>query len=75
MDDVARDTIMKFHEALNRRDLDALSGLITDDCVFEATGPPDGTRHVGRQAVLKACEDFFAGSAGRGHEGADFGRK
>ena len=63
MDDQARDTIERFHEALNRRDLDALDDLITDDCVFEATSPaPDGTRHVGRQAVLEACRVFFAGS-------------
>ena len=63
MDDEARDTIERFHEALNRRDLGALSDLITDDCVFEATSPaPDGTRHVGRQAVLEACRVFFAGS-------------
>jgi uncharacterized protein (TIGR02246 family) len=64
VDDEARDTIQKFHEALNRRDLEALRDLFTDDCVFEATSPaPDGTRHVGRQAVLQACQDFFAGSA------------
>ena len=63
MDDEARDTIERFHEALNRRDLDALGDLITDDCVFEATSPaPDGTRHVGREAVLEACRVFFAGS-------------
>ena len=37
MDDEARDTIETFHDALNRRDLDALGDLITDDCVFEAT--------------------------------------
>ncbi len=44
MDDEARDTIESFHEAFNRRDLDALGDLITDDCVFEATSPaPDGT--------------------------------
>jgi ketosteroid isomerase-like protein len=55
MDDEARDTIERFHEAFNRRDLDALGDLITDDCVFEATRPaPDGTRYVGREAVLKA---------------------
>src|SRR3989442_2230481 len=63
MDDEARDTIQRFHEALNRRDLGALGDLITDDCVFEATSPaPDGTRHIGRQAVLDACQAFFAGS-------------
>ena len=63
MDDGARETIQNFHDALNRRDLDALDDLITDDCVFEATSPaPDGTRHVGRQAMLDACRAFFAGS-------------
>ena len=63
MDDEARSTIESFHEALNRRDLDALADLITDDCVFETTSPaPDGTRYVGRQAVLGAFRDFFAGS-------------
>jgi ketosteroid isomerase-like protein len=63
MDDGARETIERFHDALNRRDLDALDGLITDDCVFDATSPaPDGTRHVGRQAVLEACRAFFADS-------------
>jgi len=45
MDDEARGTIERFHEALNRRDLDAPGDLITGDCVFEATSPaPDGTR-------------------------------
>ncbi|HUK69066.1 MAG TPA: nuclear transport factor 2 family protein [Streptosporangiaceae bacterium] len=63
MDDQARHTIDMFHEAFNRRDLDALGDLITDDCVFEATSPaPDGTRHVGRPAVLEAWRVFFAGS-------------
>ena len=63
MDDEARDTIERFHEAFNRRDLDALRGLITDDCVFEATSPaPDGTRHVGREAVLEAWRVFFTDS-------------
>ncbi|HYK28296.1 MAG TPA: nuclear transport factor 2 family protein [Streptosporangiaceae bacterium] len=64
MDDEAREVIERFHEALNRRDLGALSDLITDDCIFDATSPaPDGTRHIGRQAVLDACREFFAGSA------------
>jgi ketosteroid isomerase-like protein len=63
MDDEARDTIERFHEAFNRRDLDALGDLITDNCVFEATSPaPDGTRHVGREAVLEAWRVFFTDS-------------
>lgn len=63
MDDETRDAIQRFHDALNNRDLDALSDMITDDCVFDTTSPaPDGTRHVGRQAVLDAFQGFFAGS-------------
>ena len=63
MDDEIRETIERFHEALNRRDLDALGDLITDDVVCEAPSPaPDGTRHVGREAMLEACRIFFAGS-------------
>ena len=63
MDDEIRDTIERFHDALNRRDLHALGDLITDDCVFDATSPaPDGTRHDGRQAVLEAFRAFFDGS-------------
>ena len=63
MDDQTRDTIQRFHDTLNRRDLDALGDLITDDCVFDTTSPaPDGTRHVGRQAVLDAFRAFFVGS-------------
>ena len=63
MDDEARDTIERFHDALNRRDLGALGDLITDDCVFETTSPaPDGTRHAGRQAVLAAFGVFFTES-------------
>jgi ketosteroid isomerase-like protein len=63
MDHEARDTIERFHEAFNHRDLGALGDLITDDCVFEATSPaPDGTRHVGRQAVLEAWRVFFTDS-------------
>jgi thiamine kinase-like enzyme len=46
MADAARDTIEKFHEAFNRRDLDALGDLITDDCVF---APSDAVWRMGGQ--------------------------
>jgi len=33
---------------------------MTEDCVFESTGPsPDGQRHVGQAAVRSAWEQFF----------------
>ena len=56
--------IERFHAAFNRHDISALGELITDECVFEATQPaPDGTRHVGRDAVLSAWEQVFTDSA------------
>ncbi|HEY3714600.1 MAG TPA: nuclear transport factor 2 family protein [Jatrophihabitantaceae bacterium] len=41
-------------------DLDAALALVTDDCVFESTGPaPDGIRHVGRTAIRAAWQPIF----------------
>jgi len=53
-----------FGEAWGAHDLDAALDLVTDDCVFDATGPaPDGTRHVGRDALRTAWRDIFADAA------------
>jgi uncharacterized protein (TIGR02246 family) len=57
-----RAVIQQFHDALNRHDIDALAAVISEDCVFEDTSPPDGSRHVGREQMLAACREFFAGS-------------
>ena len=49
-----------FGAAWSAHDLDATLALITDDCVFDATGPaPDGTRHVGPQAIRAAWQAIF----------------
>ena len=64
MSDETRDVIQRFHDALNRHDIDALAPLVHDECVFETTDPPDGTRHVGRDSVLRACQEFFDQSPG-----------
>jgi hypothetical protein len=38
--------------------------LITDDCLFDATGPaPDGNAHNGKDAVRAAWAPIFADSA------------
>jgi ketosteroid isomerase-like protein len=58
--DDTRGAIERFHEAFNRHDLAGLAQLITDDCLFEDTAPPDGVRHAGREAVLAAWSGFFA---------------
>ncbi len=47
-----RDLVDRFNDAWNRHDLEAALALVSDDCVFDATGPaPDGTRFVGKSAI------------------------
>ena len=59
-----RTLVDKFNAAWGDHDLDAAVALITDDCLFDATGPaPDGTPHKGRDAVRAAWEPIFADSA------------
>lgn len=49
-----------FGAAWVAHDLEATLAMITDDCVFEATGPaPDGVRHVGPDAIRKAWREIF----------------
>ena len=49
-----------FGQAWADHDLDAAIALITDDCVFDNTDPaPDGTRHVGRDAIRAAWQPIF----------------
>jgi ketosteroid isomerase-like protein len=55
-----------FGAAWADHDLDAALGLVTDDCVFDATGPaPDGMRHVGRAAIRRAWEAIFIDATSR----------
>jgi uncharacterized protein (TIGR03086 family) len=54
--------VARFSAAFDRRDVDALMATMTDDCVFESTSPPDGTRHAGQPAVRGAWDDFFRSS-------------
>jgi ketosteroid isomerase-like protein len=55
--------VNEFNEAFNGHDVDSVMRRMTDDCVFESTGPPpDGGRFVGQEAVRAVWTDFFAGS-------------
>jgi ketosteroid isomerase-like protein len=55
------DVIERFGAAWGAHDLDATLALVTDDIVFESTGPaPDGIRFEGRDAVRGAWEPIFA---------------
>ena len=52
-----------FSAAFGRGDVDAIMALMTDDCVFEATGPaPDGAHHEGADAVREQWVQLFGGT-------------
>jgi ketosteroid isomerase-like protein len=53
------DTIRRFNEAFNTRDVDAIMSCMTDDVVFETTAAPDGTRVEGREAMHAFWTAFF----------------
>jgi uncharacterized protein (TIGR03086 family) len=54
--------VERFNAAFNRHDVAAVMALMSADCVFEGTAPPDGQRYVGSAAVRGAWEEFFAAS-------------
>ena len=59
-----RSLVDEFNAAWGNHDLDAAIALITDDCLFDATGPaPDGAAHKGRDAVRAAWAPIFADAA------------
>lgn len=51
-----------FQEAFGDRDVDRIMDLMTEDCVFESTEPPDGNRHEGQAAVRSCWEALFRAS-------------
>jgi ketosteroid isomerase-like protein len=50
-----REAVDRFNDAVDRRDVEALRAAITDDCLFESPGAPEGKRYVGAAMV-----DVFA---------------
>jgi uncharacterized protein (TIGR03086 family) len=57
--------LARFSAAFGSGDVDAIMDLMTDDCVFEATGPaPDGVRHEGADAVRAVWEELFGQTTG-----------
>jgi uncharacterized protein (TIGR03086 family) len=62
---VTHAALARFSEAFGSGDVDAIMALMTDDCVFEATGPaPDGARHEGSDAVRAIWEELFGQTSG-----------
>lgn len=63
--DATREAVERFNDAFNAQDVDAVMALMTQDTVFESTGPaPDGGRFEGAASVRRAWEDFFAANPG-----------
>ena len=66
------DVVNRFNDAINRHDAAAVASLLSDDTVFENTGPaPDGTRVEGKAAVAAFWEKWFAANAGATFEAED----
>ena len=64
--------IERFNVAFNNHDVPGVMAAMTDDCVFESTGPsPDGGRFEGQAAVRAVWESFFAGSSSAHFEAED----
>ncbi len=54
------EVVTAFGAAWGAHDLEAVLALVSDDCVFDSTGPaPDGMRHVGRDAIRDAWAPIF----------------
>jgi len=52
--------LARFSAAFGSGDVETIMGLMTEDCVFESTGPaPDGVRHEGAAAVRQVWQDLF----------------
>lgn len=54
--------VERFQKAFDAQDVDAIMAAMTSDCVFEDTSPPDGTRHIGADAVRAAWTALFTAS-------------
>jgi hypothetical protein len=57
--DGVADVVNRFNAAWGAHDLAATLALISDDCVFESTSPPDGQRYVGLAAIRAAWQPIF----------------
>ena len=56
--------VERFGAAWAAHDLDGALALVTEDCVFDATGPaPDGQRYLGREGVRTAWKAIFDDTA------------
>ena len=61
-----------FNSVFNTGDVDGIMALMTDDVVFESTGPaPDGIRFEGATAVRKVWVELFGSTAAPRFDGEE----
>lgn len=66
------DVIDRFNEAFNRHDVDAVMALMTEDVIFDSTGPaPDGDLYEGADAVRGFWERLFTSNPGAWFDAED----
>lgn len=53
------EVVTAFQRAFDAHDIDQVMALMTEDCVFDDTAPPDGQRHEGHDAVRARWQQFF----------------
>lgn len=52
--------VVEFNQARNRRDLAAMTSLISEDCIYEpADAAPEAPRLIGREAIVHFWQEFF----------------
>jgi len=67
--DSALQMVIRFNDAFNAHDVNAMMQLMTEDCVFENTHPaPNGTRYEGQGPVGAFWQKFFRAARGQAIE-------
>jgi ketosteroid isomerase-like protein len=57
--DEVRSAVERYHDALNRRDIDAAVAAFTDDGLIDCTPPPDGERYEGAAGIRALFRQLF----------------
>lgn len=56
---------IKYTEAFNKKDVEALMELVSEDCILEASGPPPaGTRYSGKTELTQFWQKMFEATPG-----------
>ena len=55
----AAEVVSRFNAAWTAHDLAGALALISEDCVFESTAPPDGEHSTGPEAIAAAWRPIF----------------